>query len=291
MPGYDKRKFRSASVRKQVKEANMHTLIYIGRRRLLGTLVAVLWAASGLSALAASDPIADTIPRVKPAIVGVGTFMKTRSPALQFVATGFAVADGRHIVTNAHAVDKALDTERLESRIVLVAKGDEVVARKAEITALDREHDLALLSIEGEPLPALKLGDSAAVREGRTLAFTGFPIGMVLGFHPSTHRGMVAAITPVALPVMSAQQLNPRVVSRIRETPYKVFQLDAVAYPGNSGSPLYDTESGVVYGVINSTFVQGTRENAISRPSGISYAIPSIHIRNLLQANNVPVSD
>jgi S1-C subfamily serine protease len=231
--------------------------------------------------------LAQTIERNKPSVVGIGTSLKTRSPAVQFFGTGFAVADGRLVVTNAHVVDRPLDTEKLESAIVLVAKDGEPQAREASLVAVDKDHDLALLKISGDPLPALKLGDSTTVREGQMLAFTGFPIGMVLGFHPATHRGMVAAVTPVVTPGLTARQLNARMISRIRDSAYSVFQLDGTAYPGNSGSPLYDPADGAVYGIINSTFVQGTRESAISRPSGITYAIPSKYIREFLQREKV----
>ena len=65
-------------------------------------------------------------------------------------------------------------------------------------------------------------------------------------------------------------------------------ELDGTAYPGNSGSPLYDPDDGTVYGIINSVFVQGTRENAISRPSGITYAIPGRYILEMLRKEKVP---
>jgi S1-C subfamily serine protease len=94
---------------------------------------------------------------------------------------------------------------------------------------------------------------------------------------------MVAAITPVALPGITAQNLTAKAISRIRDSAYRVFQLDGTAYPGNSGSPIYDPDDGTVYGIINSVFVQGTREAAISRPSGITYAIPGGYIQQLLQ--------
>ena len=244
--------------------------------------------AAALADTAHAATLVDTIKAVKPSIVGIGTYMKTRSPTVAFTATGFAVADGLHVITNAHAVNKPLDADRMESRIVLVSQNGEPRGRAAELLSVDEEHDLALLRISGEPLPALKLADSGAVSEGQSVAFTGFPIGLVLGFHPSTHTGLVSAITPVALPGVTAQQLNARMVSRIRNSVYQVFQLDATAYPGNSGSPLYDPADGAVYGIINSVFVQSTRENAmISHPSGITYAIPSVHIRNLLQAQKV----
>ena len=232
--------------------------------------------------------LTQTIEQVKPAVVGIGTFLKVRSPALQFTGTGFAVADGRHVVTNAHVVERQLDEANRESRIVLVSRGGEPVPRDAELLTVDRDHDLALLRIAGDPLPALKLGDSTRVREGQLLAFTGFPIGMVLGFHPATHRGMVAAITPVALPGITARNLTAKSINRLRESVYGVFQLDGTAYPGNSGSPLYDPEDGTVYGIINSVFVQGTREAAIGRPSGITYAIPAQYIREMLRDAKVP---
>ena len=117
------------------------------------------------------------------------------------------------------------------------------------------------------------------------------PIGMVLGFHPGTHRGMVAAITPVALPGLAARQLDTRTISRIRNAAYNVFQLDGTAYPGNSGSPVYDPDDGIVYGIINSVFVQGTRESAVGHPSGITYAIPSQYIRELLRREKLPGFD
>ena len=49
--------------------------------------------------------------------------------------------------------------------------------------------------------------------------------------------------------------------------------------PGNSGSPLYDTETGEVIGIINMVFVKGTKEAALSQPSGISFAVPRAHLR------------
>jgi S1-C subfamily serine protease len=106
---------------------------------------------------------------------------------------------------------------------------------------------------------------------------------MALGLYPATHKATLAAIVPIARPGITAKQLNPRMISRLRSSAYGVLQLDATAFPGNSGSPLYDPATGRVYGIVNSVFVQGTREQAITRPSGITYAIPSIHVLELMQ--------
>ena len=147
---------------------------------------------------------------------------------------------------------------------------------------MDEKHDLALLEIQGSPLPVLTLGDSASVREGQEVAFTGFPIGAVLGLYPVTHRGMVSVITPMARPADTSKTLTAIQLQHMRN-PFNAFQLDATAYPGNSGSPVYEPGTGRVIGVLNSVFVKESRESVLERPSGISYAIPVIHVHKLLE--------
>jgi S1-C subfamily serine protease len=225
-----------------------------------------------------------TIERVKGSVVAVGTFQRTRSPAFRFLGTGFAVGDGATIVTNAHVLPAKLDAEQLETIAVLIpGRSREAQLRPATRGASDPAHDLALLRIEGAPLPALAVRDSDSVREGELVLFTGFPIGNVLGPHPATHRGMVAAITPIAIPPAHSSQLNPRVMRQLASGAFPVFQLDATAYPGNSGSPVYAADSGEVIGVVNMVFVKGSKEAALTQPSGITYAIPSRYLTELLK--------
>lgn len=247
----------------------------------------MLVLASFMSCAIPAASLPDTVARIKPSIVGVGTYQKMRNPSAIFRGTGFAVADGHHVVTNAHVLPRELNVAQNETLIVLVGGEDEANARTASIVAVDRAHDLALLHIGGAPLPALRIGDSGAVREGQDLAFTGFPIGMALGLYPATHRATLAALVPIARAGITARQLKPKMITRLRDAAYVIFQLDATAYPGNSGSPLFDPATAEVYGIINSVFVQGTREQAISRPSGITYAIPSVHIRHMLEQANI----
>lgn len=147
--------------------------------------------------------------------------------------------------------------------------------------AVDRKHDIAILKLKRGRLPTLTLGSVSNVKEGGLYTFTGYPIGMVLGLYPVTHRGIISAISPIVIPVFNSGQLNAKLIRRL-ENPYNVYQLDATAYPGNSGSPLYDVQTGEVIGVINKVFVKETKENVLSKPIGITYAIPIVHVKNLL---------
>ena len=97
---------------------------------------------------------------------------------------------------------------------------------------------------------------------------------------------MIQIITriPIAVQANAASQLDPTQIRHLR-TPYDVFQLDATAYPGNSGSPVFEPATGRVIGVLNSVFVKESRETILERPSGISYAIPVEHVRALLDGH------
>ncbi|MCU6501620.1 serine protease [Rugamonas sp. A1-17] len=228
-----------------------------------------------LATPAIADELSRTIERVKPSVVGIGSFQKTRSPALSFIGSGFAIDDGLTVVTAAHVVSELLRTDQGDMLGVLVRQGDNSQFRAATVIMLDKEHDLARLRVRGVPIPALKLGDSAKVQEGKSLAFMGFPLGMVLGLRQVTHRCTVSAITPVAMPSLSSSKLDGKLLKQLQKSPYLVFQLDGTAYPGNSGSPLFDPDTGEVIGIVNMVFVKGVKETAISAPSGIAYAIPA----------------
>lgn len=255
--------------------------------RLRAVLTALALALVALAPVAsAADPQA-TIARVKGSIVAIGTYERTRTPPFQFNGTGFAVGDGSLVVTNAHVLPPVLDPARGESVAILSAAPSkegrgQAQMREARRVAIDPGADLAVLKIDGPPLPALKLRDSDTVREGQEVYMTGFPVGAVLGPFAATHRGMIAAITPIAIPQARAADLDPATLRRLSTGTFPVFQLDATAYPGNSGSPIYDPETGDVIGIVNMVLVKGTKEAALSQPTGITYAIPSRHLKALL---------
>lgn len=241
--------------------------------------VRVLLIVLSLHARVHADPLIQAIDTVKPSVVGIGSLQQTRGPAIGFVGTGFVIGDGLTVVTAAHVVNDLVSSGQQQTLGVLVRNGNTAQFRAATVIALDTEHDLARLRIsEGGALPALRLGDSSKIREGQALAFTGFPLGMVLGLNHVTHRCIVSAITPLATPAVGARRLDSKTARQLQKPGYAVFQLDGTAYPGSSGSPLFDPATGEVVGVVNMVFVKGVKESALNAPSGITYAIPANYL-------------
>ena len=230
--------------------------------------------------------LVDTVGLIKPSVVGIGIYTPTGQPKNQLYGSGFVIGNGRYIVTNNHVINKELDDTLLQKLAVFTGKGKVAKDRVAKFIASDKLHDLSILKIEGQPLPALTLATNGFLPDGSEIAFTGFPIGAVLGLYPATHRGIVAAVTPTIIPVGDARQISIAMLKRLKD-PYLVYQLDATAYPGNSGSAMYDVNSGEVVGIINKVFIQGNKETAITKPSGITYAIPVKYLHTLLKQHNI----
>ena len=259
-----------------------------GRRGLGFHALAVVFATLSIANVANANDLASlpaAIDRIRPAIVAIGTVEPTRNPAFQFLGTGFAVGDGTLIATNSHVVPVVVDPTRREVVSVAIPQpGGDAIVREATVVARDPEHDLAVLRLSGPALPTVRMGDSNGVREGQSFAFTGFPLGSVIGLYPTTHHALVSAVTPVALPQANSRSLDAALVRRLRTERFVIFQLDATAYPGNSGSPMFNVDTGDVIAIVNMVFVKGGKETALSQPSGISYAIPVSHLAKLVNS-------
>ncbi|MBU2870149.1 serine protease [Colwellia sp. E2M01] len=231
----------------------------------------------------------DVVANIKLSVVGIGTHTPTNSPQNTLHGTGFVIGNGQYIVTNDHVLPKMLDEKLLQKMAVFIGSGKNAKVRDAEIIATSSLYDLAILKISGKPLPAMKLSDSKMYPDGTAIAFTGFPIGAVLGLYPVTHRGIISSNTPTIIPALSAEKITVKMLKRMKN-PYLVYQLDATAYPGNSGSAMYDKKNGEVLGIINKVFVQSTKESAMSTPSGITYAIPVKYLHEMLSENNIELN-
>jgi len=68
------------------------------RRALCGTALLLMVASP------AQADLADTVAKVKPSVVLVGTYLATDSPRFRLRGTGFLVGQGNEVVTNAHVL-------------------------------------------------------------------------------------------------------------------------------------------------------------------------------------------
>lgn len=244
--------------------------------------LALLLATALGSPAAPALTLPDLITQTKPSVVLVGSFGLMDNPRFGFRGTGFAVGDGLTIVTNAHVLPPETPgrIDRQVSVQVWLADGS-WQRREARLLGRNVMRDLALLRIEGAPLPPLRLA-ATPTREGTAIALMGFPLGNALGFSHVTHRGIVASRTQIAAAASSVEALNERTVRQLREGSFEILQLDATAYPGNSGGPVLDADTGEVVGVVNMVLIKSTKESGLGLPSGISYAVPAADVARLL---------
>jgi len=185
----------------------------------------------------ANDPQADLFRR----FFGEDSPHRQQQQAPPSSGSGFIIDPEGHILTNNHVVRDASDiTVTLNDRRSF----------KAKVVGADPETDVAVIKIEGENLPVLRLGDSGRVRVGDWAIAIGNPLGMLRG--------------SVTVGIISAQGRSD--LNIYGGTPqYQDFiQTDASINFGNSGGPLCNIR-GEVIGI-----------NTAINPSGqgIGFAIP-----------------
>ncbi len=163
------------------------------------------------------------------------------------LGSGFIMSDDGYIITNNHVVKDA------DEIIVRLNDRREFVA---EVIGADERSDLAVLKIEGEKLPTLKLGDSSGLKVGEWVLAIGSPFG----FDHSVTQGIISA--------MGRSLPNENYVPFI--------QTDVSINPGNSGGPLFNLQGEVI----------GVNSQIYSRTGGfmgMSFAIPVDVVKNVYQ--------
>ncbi|TSC73061.1 MAG: Uncharacterized protein G01um101438_84 [Parcubacteria group bacterium Gr01-1014_38] len=231
-----------------------------------------------------SDPIADVVERVNPAVVSV--IVTKDLPKLEEVflepfgrpffgpspfrlrlrrpsgetekqevggGTGFVVSADGLILTNRHVV---ADTEA--EYTVVLNTGEKVPAR---VLARDPALDLAVLRVDKRGLPTIPFGDSSAIRVGQTV----IAIGNALGEFRNTVS--VGVISGLGRQITAGNQTTGQT-----EVLDHVIQTDAAINPGNSGGPLLNLR-GEAIGI--NTAIAGGAEN-------IGFAIPSTEASRVL---------
>lgn len=175
--------------------------------------------------------------------------------------SGVILTPDGYIVTNAHVVIGAKRIQVIlprskkfpyQPKSILKASGRRVLA---QLVGLDHETDLALLKIEEQHLPFLRLADSDEVHQGQLV----FAFGSPMGLENSVSMGVVSS---------TARQLHP-------EAPMIYIQTDAPINPGNSGGPLVNVHGDVI-GINTFIFSQS------GGSEGLGFAAPSNIVKNVV---------
>ncbi len=164
--------------------------------------------------------------------------------------SGFVWDGAGHVVTNAHVIQGA------NAATVQLADGR---AFDARLVGFDTGHDLAVLRIEGEDLPApLSLAPPEPPEVGSRVLAIGNPFGLDW----TLTTGIVSA-------------LDREIPAEDGRTIRGLIQTDAAINPGNSGGPLLDS-GGRIIGV----------NTAIYSPSGgsagIGFAVPVATVQRVV---------
>lgn len=165
------------------------------------------------------------------------------------IGSGFVIDPDGLVATNRHVVENAT--------AIFVATPDGGRFR-AEIVGMPHKADIALLRIHtGYKLPAIKWGNSDALRPGDTVIAIGSPFG----FDNTVTAGIVSSVN-----------------RDIMETPFDDYiQTDAAINHGNSGGPLFNM-NGEVVGMNSVLYAPGTYSGSV----GLGFAIPSNDLRFVL---------
>lgn len=166
--------------------------------------------------------------------------------------SGFIIDDEGYLITNAHVVGDA------DKITVHLADRREL---PAELVGMDQKTDIAVLKIEADQLPVVKIADVSKLKVGQWVMAVGSPFGLDY----TATQGIISSLG--------------RNLPKDTLTPF--IQTDAAINPGNSGGPLFNTDGEVIG--INSQIYTSTGSYA-----GVSFAIPidlAMHIVEQLRTD------
>ena len=158
-------------------------------------------------------------------------------------------------------------------------------SREAKVVALDKVHDLALLRISGAPLPTVTLrqfGHGARRAEHR--ASPASRSAMRSGFHPVTHRGIIARADADRDSRGDGEQLDARASSEPEGRSVRAVPARRHRVPGPQRQPALRRRDRRGHRHRQHGHAQGD-EGPGGRPaSGISFAVPARYLQELLRA-------
>ena len=185
-----------------------------------------------------------------PSVVGITVNIKRsggmffeREVQGQSIGSGVIVSSDGYILTNAHVVAEASDSNGVE---VLFHNNKK---SKGRVLWKDSTLDLAIVKVEEKGLQAIELGDSSKVVVGDKAIAIGNPVG--LNLQSTLTSGYISGLNR-SISLQGGSILDG------------LFQTDAAINSGNSGGALLDKEGKLIG--INTAKVQST--------DGIGFAIP-----------------
>ena len=164
------------------------------------------------------------------------------------LGSGVIVSPKGYILTNHHVVEAADEIE------VALVDGKKL---KARAVGSDPETDIAVLQVEGGPVPSITFGDADALRVGDVVLAIGNPFGV----GQTVTMGIVSALGRSHLGINTFEDF---------------IQTDAAINPGNSGGALIDTAGNLV----------GINTAIYSRSGGslgIGFAIPASSAKRIME--------
>lgn len=187
--------------------------------------------------LSSEDPLFDFFRRFGIPVPDGGT---APNPApVRGAGSGFIISDDGYILTNAHVV---ADADRVTVRLTDRREFD------AKVIGADLRTDVAVIKIEADDLPTVKIGDPDKLSPGQWVLAIGAPFGL----ENSATAGIVSATSRA---IGGSDIYVP------------FIQTDVAVNPGNSGGPLFNLQGEVVG--INSMIFSRT-----GGYMGLSFAIP-----------------
>ena len=193
--------------------------------------------------------IADTVERVRPAVVSIVAQTVSRD-RFGRQSTGFGSGTGvifdesGLVLTNNHVI---------EGGVEITVTQDDGTQVEAEIIGADLLSDLAVLRLPGDGYPSLPLRENGSLRAGDWVIAIGNALALPGG--PTVTVGVVSA-------------LGRSIESTPGVTLYDLIQTDTSINPGNSGGPLIDLGGNLVG--INTAVLRGSSGVSVE---GIGFAV------------------
>ena len=218
------------------------------------------WCEQAAGPYLTANFIADAAAKASPALVHIRVSGSYR----QASGSGFVVDPSGIVLTNTHVIGDALSTSRFGGGTVSVTLSDGITELPGVVQHADPISDIAIVKVQSpRPLPAVRLGSSAALRVGEFVVALGSPAGLT----NSVSAGIVSSVERTRSD-LGLDRRNR--AGNARAMHY--IQTDAAINQGNSGGPLLNLAGEVI----------GVNTMKVSGADGIAFAVPIDEVKRVV---------